>query len=98
MGIGQRLNRKLENLVGNSFARVFGGNVVPQEVAQALLREGEVNVRELAGGRQLAPNHYIVQLGAAGLRQLRRRRRTHNSAARGLCEGVSLRAPVGYLW
>jgi hypothetical protein len=65
MGMGQRLNRKLENLVGNSFARVFGGNVVPQEVAQALLREGEVNVRELAGGRQLAPNHYIVQLGAA---------------------------------
>jgi FhaA, N-terminal domain/FHA domain len=65
MGIGQRLNRKLEDLVGNSFARVFGGNVVPQEVAQALLREGEVSVRELAGGRQLAPNHYIVQLGAA---------------------------------
>jgi hypothetical protein len=65
VGIGQRLNRKLEDLVGNSFARVFGGNVVPQEVAQALLREGEVSVRELAGGRQLAPNHYIVQLGAA---------------------------------
>jgi hypothetical protein len=64
MGIGQRLNRKLENLVGNSFARVFGGNVVPQEVAQALLREGEANVRELAGGRLLAPNHYVVTLGA----------------------------------
>ncbi|HET9144341.1 DUF3662 and FHA domain-containing protein [Actinophytocola sp.] len=63
MGIGQRLNRKLENLVGNSFARVFGGNVVPQEVAQALQREGEGNIRELAGGRLLAPNYYIVQLG-----------------------------------
>jgi Protein of unknown function (DUF3662)/FHA domain len=64
MGIGERLNRKLENLVGNSFARVFGGNVVPQEVAQALLREGEANVRELAGDRLLAPNHYVVTLGA----------------------------------
>jgi hypothetical protein len=64
MGLGQRLNRKLENAVGNTFARVFGGSVVPQELAQALLREGEVNVRELAGGRMLAPNHYIVQLGA----------------------------------
>jgi hypothetical protein len=63
MGLGQRLNRKLENAVGNTFARVFGGSVVPQELAQALLREGEVNLRELAGGRLLAPNHYIVQLG-----------------------------------
>jgi hypothetical protein len=63
MGLGQRLNRKLENAVGNTFARVFGGSVVPQELAQALLREGEVQLRELAGGRQLAPNHYIVQLG-----------------------------------
>jgi Protein of unknown function (DUF3662)/FHA domain len=65
MGIGQRLNRKLENVVGNTFARVFGGNVVPQEVAQALQREGESNIRELAGGRLLAPNHYVVQLGPA---------------------------------
>ncbi|WP_424183660.1 DUF3662 and FHA domain-containing protein [Actinokineospora sp. G85] len=63
MGIGQRLNRKLEDIVGNSFARVFGGNVVPQEVAQALQRESEDNVKELAGGRLLAPNHYVVQLG-----------------------------------
>jgi FhaA, N-terminal domain/FHA domain len=63
MGIGQRLNRKLEGLVENSFARVFGGNVVPQEVAQALQREGEDNIRELAGGRLLAPNYYVVQLG-----------------------------------
>jgi hypothetical protein len=64
MGLGQRLNRKLENAVGNTFARVFGGSVVPQELAQELLREGEVNLKELAGGRLLAPNHYIVQLGA----------------------------------
>ena len=65
MNIGQRLNRRLEDVVGNTFARVFGGNVVPQEVAQALQREGEANVRELAGGRLLAPNHYVVALGPA---------------------------------
>ncbi|RLK60172.1 DUF3662 and FHA domain-containing protein [Actinokineospora cianjurensis] len=65
MGIGQRLNRKLEDVVGSTFARVFGGNVVPQEVAQALQRESEDNIRELAGGRLLAPNHYVVQLGPA---------------------------------
>nr|WP_225957605.1 FhaA domain-containing protein [Amycolatopsis lexingtonensis] len=52
-------------MVGNTFARMFGGNVVTQEVAIALERESEENVRELAGGRQLAPNHYIVSLGTA---------------------------------
>ncbi|NKQ53349.1 DUF3662 and FHA domain-containing protein [Amycolatopsis sp. K13G38] len=65
MGRVERFDRRLESLVGNTFARMFGGNVVTQEVAQALEREGEENVRELAGGRLLAPNHYIVSLGAA---------------------------------
>ena len=65
MGRVKRFDRRLEDLVGNTFARMFGGNVVTQEVAQALEREGEDNVRELAGGWQLAPNRYIVSLGAA---------------------------------
>ncbi|MEV6874972.1 FhaA domain-containing protein [Amycolatopsis sp. NPDC051128] len=65
MGRAERFDRRLEKLVGNTFARMFGGNVVTQEVAIALERESEENVRELAGGRQLAPNHYIVSLGAA---------------------------------
>ena len=65
MGRAERFDRRLENLVGNTFARMFGGNVVTQEVAIALERESEENVRELAGGRQLAPNHYIVSLGTA---------------------------------
>ncbi|OLT40599.1 hypothetical protein BJF85_05405 [Saccharomonospora sp. CUA-673] len=64
MGRVQRFDRRLENLVGNTFARMFGGNVVTQEVAHSLEREAEDNVRELAGGRKLAPNHYIVSLGA----------------------------------
>ncbi|CCH27362.1 DUF3662 and FHA domain-containing protein [Actinosynnema sp. NPDC047251] len=63
MGRVQRFERRLEGIVGNTFARVFGGSVVPQEVAQALEREAEVNIRELAGGRLLAPNHFIVLLG-----------------------------------
>lgn len=65
MGLVQRFERRLEGMVGNSFARLFGGSVVPQEVAQALQREGESNVRELAGGRRLAPNNYTVLLGPA---------------------------------
>src|SRR5437764_10573367 len=65
MGRAERFDRRLENLVDNTVARMFGGNVVTQEVAIALERESEENVRELAGGRQLAPNHYIVSLGSA---------------------------------
>ena len=63
MGRVERFDRRLERLVGNTFARLFGGRVVTQEVAHALEREAEDNIRELAGGRQLAPNHYIVSLG-----------------------------------
>ncbi|MBK1784512.1 FhaA domain-containing protein [Prauserella cavernicola] len=65
MGRVQRFDRRLESLVGNTFARMFGGNVVTQEVALDLERESEDNVRQLAGGRTLAPNHYIVSLGPA---------------------------------
>lgn len=62
MGLVQRFERRLEGIVGNSFARVFGGKVVPQEVAHSLQREAELQVRELAGGRLLACNHYVVAL------------------------------------
>ncbi|WP_374727449.1 FhaA domain-containing protein [Haloactinomyces albus] len=62
MGLVQRFERRLEGIVGNSFARVFGGRVVPQEMAQGLQREADLQVQELAGGRLLACNHYTVQL------------------------------------
>ncbi len=65
MGRAQRFERALEGFVGDTFARVFGGKVVPQEIAQALRREAEDGVRVLAGGRQLAPNHYTVALSPA---------------------------------
>ena len=37
MGLVDRFERKLEDSVGNAFARVFGGSIVPQEV-EAMLR------------------------------------------------------------
>lgn len=70
MGRVERFDRRLESLVGNTFARMFGGKVVTQEVALALERESEENVRELAGGRLLAPNHYVVSLGPADYDQM----------------------------
>jgi hypothetical protein len=64
VGKAQRFERRLQGMVGDAFARVFGGSVVPQEVAQALQREADDNARPLAGGRVLAPNRYTVTLGA----------------------------------
>ena len=65
MGKVQRFERRLQDMVGDAFARVFGGSVVPQEVAHALQREADDNARPLVGGRVLAPNRYTVMLGAA---------------------------------
>ena len=65
MGRVQRFERRLEGMVGDAFARVFGGGVVVEEVQQALRRDAEDSVRSLAGGRQLAPNVYAVLLSPA---------------------------------
>ena len=62
MGLADRIERKLESTVGDAFARVFGGSIVPQEVEAMLHREAETGVRELAGGRLLAPNEYFITL------------------------------------
>ncbi|QYN35835.1 DUF3662 and FHA domain-containing protein [Pseudonocardia sp. DSM 110487] len=70
MGRVDRFERRLQGLVGDAFARVFGGSVVPQEVVQALLREAEGHVQELAGGRVLAPNRFTVLLSPADLARM----------------------------
>ncbi|HEY4422040.1 MAG TPA: DUF3662 and FHA domain-containing protein [Pseudonocardia sp.] len=67
MGRVDRFERRLQGLVGDAFARVFGGSVVPQEVVQALLREAEGHIEELAGGRLLAPNRFTVLLSPSDL-------------------------------
>jgi hypothetical protein len=70
LGRVERFERRLQGMVGDAFARVFGGSVVPQEVAQALLREAEDNIEQLAGGRLLAPNRFVVQLGPSDLERM----------------------------
>jgi hypothetical protein len=57
-----RFERRLQGMVFDASARVFGGSVVPQEIKGALRREAEDQVQELAGGRQLAPNRFTVML------------------------------------
>ncbi|KAA1246514.1 DUF2662 domain-containing protein [Mycobacterium simiae] len=62
-GLAQRIERKLESTVGDAFARVFGGSIVPQEVEALLRREAADGVRSLPENRLLAPNEYIITLG-----------------------------------
>ncbi|MBU3750475.1 MAG: DUF2662 domain-containing protein, partial [Mycobacterium sp.] len=64
-GLAQRFERMLEDGVGDAFARVFGGSIVPQEVESLLRREASDGVRTLSGGPLLAPNEYIITLGAS---------------------------------
>jgi len=70
LGRVDRFERRLQGMVGDAFARVFGGSVVPQEVVQALLREAEDHIEQLAGGRLLAPNRFTVLLGATDLERM----------------------------
>ncbi|BBY99288.1 DUF3662 and FHA domain-containing protein [Mycolicibacterium fallax] len=65
MGLVQRFDRRLESTVGDAFARVFGGSVIPEEIQSALRREATDGVRALQGGQLLAPNDYVITLSAA---------------------------------
>ncbi|MDT5224024.1 MAG: hypothetical protein QOG19_1431, partial [Mycobacterium sp.] len=62
MGLVDRIERKLESTVGDAFARVFGGSIVPQEVEAMLRREADGGAREVLGDRILAPNDYVITL------------------------------------
>ncbi|WP_378735336.1 FhaA domain-containing protein [Nocardia brasiliensis] len=70
MGIVSRFERRLQGAVGDVFARVFGGNVVPQEVEAALQREAADHVQELGGGHLLAPNSYVITINSSDHQQL----------------------------
>jgi Protein of unknown function (DUF3662)/FHA domain len=69
--LAARIERKLENTVGDAFARVFGGSIVPQEVEAGLRREAADGVRSLQGGRLLAPNEYLITLSEPDYEKVR---------------------------
>ncbi|MEE2032267.1 DUF3662 and FHA domain-containing protein [Rhodococcus chondri] len=62
MGIAQRFERKLQAAIGDAFARVFGGGVVPQEVEAALQQEATDGIQHLDRGLILAPNKYVITI------------------------------------
>jgi hypothetical protein len=69
-GLVQRIERRLEVSVGDAFARVFGGSIVPQELEAMLKRDAGEGIRPVAGNRFLAPNEYIITLGMHDYRKV----------------------------
>ena len=70
MGILDKIERRLESAVDGGFARVFGGNVAPQEIELALQRQAESSLEDLGDGALLAPNSYVINLSPADLAQV----------------------------
>jgi hypothetical protein len=58
----QNMERRLQGVVGNTFARLFGGTVQPAEVAEALQGEAQTHVQR-QGERTVAPNSYAWRSG-----------------------------------
>ncbi|MEI6699380.1 MAG: DUF3662 domain-containing protein, partial [Mycobacteriaceae bacterium] len=69
-GLVHRIERKLEDSVGDAFARVFGGSVVPQEVEALLRREAFDGVQTLPGEVFLAPNDYVITLSVSDFQKI----------------------------
>jgi len=65
VGILQRFENRLEQLVSGVFARAFRSAVQPVEIAAALQREVDNSAQILSRNRRLAPNSFHVELSTA---------------------------------
>ena len=63
MGVLQRFERRIEELVNRPFARAFKAEVQPVEIASALQRECDDRAAIVARGRTMVPNAFTVELG-----------------------------------
>jgi hypothetical protein len=63
MGVLQRFERRIEEMVNRPFARAFKAEVQPVEIASALQRELDDRAAIVARGRTMVPNSYTVSLG-----------------------------------
>lgn len=64
MGVLQRFEQRLEDVVTGAFARAFRSAVQPVEIAAALQREIDHNTQVLSRERLLVPNDFVVELSA----------------------------------
>jgi hypothetical protein len=63
VGVLQRFERRIEEMVNRPFARAFKAEVQPVEVASALQRECDDRAAIVARGRTMVPNEFTVILG-----------------------------------
>ncbi|HEX6516843.1 MAG TPA: DUF3662 and FHA domain-containing protein [Nocardioidaceae bacterium] len=70
MGVVQRFENRLEQLVSGAFARAFRSAVQPVEVAAALQREVDNSAQILSRDRRLVPNKFHVELSPADYERL----------------------------
>jgi hypothetical protein len=70
VGVLQRFEDRLEQMVSGAFARAFRSAVQPVEIAAALQREVDNSAQILSRQRRLAPNDFHVELSAADYERL----------------------------
>ena len=58
----RKLDSALQRGLDNSFARVFGGEVVPTEIDEMLKQQAEDSVMVDSEGNRLAPSFFIVSI------------------------------------
>lgn len=63
MGVLQRFERRLENLVQGAFTKAFRTDVQPVEIAAAIQREIDNNAQIVSRERSLVPNDFVIELG-----------------------------------
>jgi Protein of unknown function (DUF3662)/FHA domain len=63
VGVLQRFERRIEEMVNRPFARAFKAEVQPVEIASALQRECDNRAAIVARGRTMVPNVFTVALG-----------------------------------
>lgn len=70
MGMLDRVERRLDNLISGGFARAFKAELVPAEIAAELRRECDDTVVVRGRGRSVAANDYVVQMAPADFTRL----------------------------
>ena len=71
MGVLQRFERRIEEMVNRPFARAFKAEVQPVEIAGALQRECDSRAAIVARDRTMVPNVFTVSLGEHDHERLR---------------------------